>query len=466
MGFVLSILYFGIQYLTPAYLLGPFANLRIQLIIAALALLVSVPTLLKSFLLKNPQSLALIGLAVAVFLSIVIGRRWLGGGEIAFLDFIPNGMAYFLMCLHVTTTKRLKIVILMLLLVCLIVIGNGFFDLQRGVLPGNEVHNAEEGRNLAKNATTSPFLMKQETDAGEVTYRLQGLGEINDPNDFGQLVVCLMPLMFIFWREKKMIANIPFVIVPVCILLFGIYLTHSRGALVATTFMLIFAARRRIGTIPAAVLAGLMFTGALALQFTGGRAISATAGEDRTNLWGEGLQIVKSNPIFGVGYGDLWEHTQGNLTAHNSLIVCAAELGIFGLFFWCLYLFSTMRDTLVIASPTQVTEGSPFIPEESPFPARVRVPEEISKEEMNQMGRAMLLSLIGFLAAGWFLSRAFVLTLFLLGGMAEAIYQMALKRGMVPPRLKFRRVLPYSGLLACSLLIVMYIVIRVLNLSH
>ena len=152
-----------------------------------------------------------------------------------------------------------------------------------------------------------------------------------------------------------MITNIPFVIVPVCILLFGIYLTHSRGALVAMTFVSIFAARRRIGTIPAAVLAGLMFTGALALQFTGGRAISATAGEDRTNLWGEGLQIVKSNPIFGIGYGDLWEHTQGNLTAHNSVIVCAAELGIFGLFFWCLYLFSTMRDTLVIASPTEVT---------------------------------------------------------------------------------------------------------------
>ena len=125
-----------------------------------------------------------------------------------------------------------------------------------------------------------------------------------------------------------------------------------------------------------------------------------------------------------------------------------------------------MRDTLVIASPTQVTEGTPFIPEESPFPQRVVVPEDISKEEMNQMGRAMLLSLIGFLAAGWFLSRAFVLTLFLLGGMAEAIYQMALKREMVPPRLKIQRVLPYSGLLACSLLIVMYVVVRILNLSH
>ena len=78
----------------------------------------------------------------------------------------------------------------------------------------------------------------------------------------------------------------------------------------------------------------------------------------------------------------------------------------------------------------------------------------------------MLLSLMGFLAAGWFLSRAFVLTLFLLGGLSEAMYQMALLRGMVPPRLKLGRVLPYSGLLACSLLIMMYLMIRVLNLTH
>ena len=38
----------------------------------------------------------------------------------------------------------------------------------------------------------------------------------------------------------------------------------------------------------------------------------------------------------------------------------------------------------------------------------------------------MLLSLTGFLLTGWFLSRAFVLTLFLLGGMVEAVYEMAL----------------------------------------
>ena len=69
----------------------------------------------------------------------------------------------------------------------------------------------------------APLSSCHENDAGEWFYRLRGLGEINDPNDFGQLMVCVIPLMFIFWRPKKMFSNIAFVILPVCVLLFGVY---------------------------------------------------------------------------------------------------------------------------------------------------------------------------------------------------------------------------------------------------
>ena len=40
---------------------------------------------------------------------------------------------------------------------------------------------------------------------------------------------------------------------------------------------------------------------------------------------------------------------------------------------------------------------------------------------------------------GWFLSRAFVMTFFMLGGMVEVVYQMALDRGMIAPRLRLGR---------------------------
>jgi O-antigen ligase len=288
--------------------------------------------------------------------------------------------------------------------------------------------------------------------------------EINDPNDFAQLIACVLPLVFIFWRPKKMLQNIAFVILPVCALLYGAYLTHSRGGMLALLAIVVVAARRRIGTLPALLLVGGLFVASMALHVTGGRDISADAGEDRTDLWGQSMQLLKSHPLFGVGFGNLADYL--GHTAHNTILVCAAELGLFGLYFWSLFLFPTLRDALAITSPKKVNEGEPVIPEEAPFPQVSLKIEALDKAEINRLGRLMVLSFTGFLVAGWFLSRAFVMTLFLLGGMTEVIFEMALQRGMISSRLPFARVLRYSGALAILLLLVMYITLRIVNLAN
>jgi hypothetical protein len=304
-------------------------------------------------------------------------------------------------------------------------------------------------------------------DAGESFYRLRGLGLINDPNDFGQVIVCLIPLLFIFWRTKTILRNIVFVVLPVCALLFGMYLTHSRGALLALMAIMIVTARRRTGTLPALLIAGGVFVAAMSLNFTGGRDISANAGSDRTALWSAGLQMLKSHPLFGVGLGNFIDNCNGcGLTAHNSLVICAAELGMFGLFFWCLFLFSSVRDALIIASPAKVSEAEPILSENGLLPLATRKIEVVDKAEVNRLGRLLVLSFTGFLVAGWFLSRSYVMTFFLLGGMVEVVYEMALQRGMIAPRLRMGRVLPYSGGLAVLLVLLMYILLRTVNLTH
>ena len=172
--------------------------------------------------------------------------------------------------------------------------------------------------------------------------------------------------------------------------------------------------------------------------------------------------MLKSHPLFGVGFGNFADNA--GLTAHNSVVVCAAELGLFGLFFWALFLFPTVRDALAIASPEKVSEGEPIVAEEGLFPQTTRKIEAVDKAEVNRLGRLVVLSLTGFLVAGMFLSRAYVLTLFLLGGMAEVVFEMALRRGMIAPRMGLARVLLYAGGLAISLVLMMYIMVRILNL--
>jgi len=244
----------------------------------------------------------------------------------------------------------------------------------------------------------------------------------------------------------------------------GIFMTHSRSALLAVLGIVIVASRRRIGTFPALILAALLFVAAMALKVTGGREISAEQGEDRTALWGDGLQMFKEHPIFGVGYDQMVDLV--GKTAHNSVIVCAAELGAFGLFFWSLFLFPTLRDALAVSSPTGLSDGIPPPVDESPYAYAAPKLEKLDKEEISQMGRLIVFALVGFLISAMFLSRAFVMTFFLLGGMAEVVFQMALDRGMIAPRMPLLRVVAYSGVVSVLLVPGMYVIVRALNLMH
>jgi hypothetical protein len=132
-----------------------------------------------------------------------------------------------------------------------------------------------------------------------------------------------------------------------------------------------------------------------------------------------------------------------------------------------MFLFASVKDALTIASPERVTQ----LDDSSPGPALVApppvsAPRVIDKAEINKIGRLLILSLTGFMVTGWFLSRALILTLFLLGGMVEVVYELALQRGMIEPRMRMPRVLRGSGVLAVSLVLLMYVMLRVTSLMH
>lgn len=456
MGLFLTLLYLVTAYLGPATIFGPLAEARIGLILAVLVLFVSLPALTGSVIRKTSQSLALVGLAFAAFVS-VLATGWAGGGVKVFFDFIPNAFAYFLVCLHCNSKRKLQILILLILFVCLFDIALGFNDLRHQ--PPPSVSEEQVSRE-------TPYLMPERVGPGEWIYRIRGQDFLNDPNDLAQLIVCCIPLTFFFWRPKKLFTNTVFVLLPVSALLFGAFLTHSRGSVLALLAMTVVAARRRIKTLPALLLAGVLFVAAMAMQFTGGRGISVDNGTDRMDLWSEGLEMFKSHPLFGVGFNQMPDHTTNGLTAHNSVVVCAAELGLFGLYFWSLFLFPTLRDALAIASPGKVSEAVPIEAGTKLLPRPMRKVQTVDKAEVNRLGRLVVLSLTGFLVSGWFLSRAFTMTLFLLGGIVEVVFEMALQRGMIAPRMLFARVLRYAGGFAIILVMVVYIMLRVGNLMR
>lgn len=464
-GVILSFLYLITYYLTPVTIFGALAAYRMQLILAFLVVLFSVPALLRTFIFKSPQLLALLGMALAVPVSIIAGIQWFQGALNGFLEFIPNAFAFFLICLHFRTVRRLKLLVGMLFFVCAFVIVHGYIAKLHG-FPAEVAHQPGfEG---------SPYLMAMQNNAGEWFYRLRGLGDIHDPNDFAQLLVSVLPLLFLLWRSGRLASNFLLVVLPSSVLLFGVFLTHSRGALLALLVVLIVAIRPKIGSVPAAVLAGILFVVAKAFQFAGDRSISLQSGSDRTSLWGQGLGVFKEHLLFGVGYGRLPDYTDVHLTAHNSVVVCAAELGFFGLYCWSLFLFPTVRDAITLSNASNLTaripedqeSGDPDVSVQIPPGMPARQAEICDPKMIHHYGRVILLSLTGYLTAAWFLSRAYVVTLFLLGGVAEVIYQMALEQGMVGPRLRLSTTMFRSGMLAVALIVLMYVLLRVVNVIH
>lgn len=293
---------------------GPLAEYRVELILAIILIIVSLPAVLRSNVLKTGQSPALAGLAFATFMSVLVGAHWAGGGLSALLLFIPNAFAYFLVYIHCSSKWKLQVLVLLMLFVCFFVIAQGAYELHEGLPQGNAAENGN---------ISGTYFLGMNNAQGEWFYRLEGKGQINDPNDFAQLIVCSLPLTFFFWKPKRLVRNFFFVLVPVGVLIWGAYLTHSRGSMLGLLAIVIVALRRKMGTVPAIVLAGLLFVGASAMNFSGGRDISTSAGEDRTTLWGDGLQLLKTHPVFGVGFGQMPEYF--GHTAHNTIAVPASR---------------------------------------------------------------------------------------------------------------------------------------------
>ena len=323
MGFVFTVIYIVLTIISPEQFGPEWASYHVLLYLAAITALTSVPAILaQSHLRSSIQTYLLIGFIVAIGLS-QVANHWYGGAIQSWLVFLPSAAVYFFIVANVTTIRRLKIVTLAAIASCLVLVGEALYGYYGGFLGDT-------------------FVLKVNYERGEVLeqiLRLRGVGFLNDPNDFAQILLIALPLIFIAWRQGRIISNSLVVLAPAAVLLWATYLTHSRGALVGLAVLGLVVARKKLGTTASVALASVLAIGLMALDFTGGRGISASEGVDRLELWSTGLQLFKSAPIFGVGFGNFTNFSDH--TAHNSLILPLAELGLVGSTMWVALLVTT-----------------------------------------------------------------------------------------------------------------------------
>jgi len=446
MGFVFTIIYIVVTIISPEQFGKEWASYHAVTYLAAMTALASLPSMARySFWKTSVQTYLLMGFIVAIGLS-QLANGWLGGVVESLRTFMPSAAVFFFIVVNVTTIRRLKIVALTAVGSCLIVTVEALCGYYAGFHGEMFV--------LLTNIS-SP----QDVVIGQLT-RIRGAGFLSDPNDFAQILLIALPLAVIAWRRGRAVANCFAVLLPAALLLWTTYLTHSRGGLIALAAVALMAARKKLGTTTSTAVAAVFILGMIALDFTGGRGISAADGADRLEAWASGLEMFKTAPIFGIGFNnftDLYE-----ITAHNSFVLCLAELGILGSTLWLALLVTTtiglnriagvhkksqssrllgllslfeMRsipglNTLALNPATSsgimamkyehASEGLPAMVGAGGAECEIREEPVHSSSVPQQWIAAIRLALVSFMASAWFLSRSYTITMYLVLGLATA----------------------------------------------
>jgi hypothetical protein len=173
---------------------------------------------------------------------------------------------------------------------------------------------------------------------GRVRYR----GILEDPNELALALVIALPFAMMTFARRSLI-SILLSGASFAIVLPAVVWTASRTGQLAFIAVVAVYWVQRVGwkgLLAAAVLAAP----ALLLGGRSGSEADESAME-RLEAWSAGMTMFKSSPIWGVGKSQFLEHHV--LTAHNTVMLEAAELGLVGMLLWVGILYTGFKITLV-----------------------------------------------------------------------------------------------------------------------
>ena len=183
----------------------------------------------------------------------------------------------------------------------------------------------------------------------------------------------------------------------------------------------------------------MLFALLLGMQFGGGRDISLSEGSaaGRVVAWGAGISMLRGHPVFGVGYNEFTEYN--DLTAHNSFVLCFAELGFFGYFFFLALIVVT------VAGLQRLAAFQESKPDDPAFGATLK---------------AVRAAFYAFLVTAWFLSRTYTVTLYVLLALGASLIQMRPTETLEDP-FPVRLWLPIVLVGQVASIVLIYITIRI-----
>ncbi len=234
--------------------------------------------------------------------------------------------------------------------------------------------------------------------------RIQGVGIFGDPNDLALAFLIAVPLAHARFYSRGGLRKIIFFALA-ALFTYATFLTNSRGGIVSLLLVFFALSAHRFGPklgafVGTAIVLALLALGPSRVGEINSKEASA---QGRIAAWSAGLQMLKSNPAVGVGHGLFLDHHE--LTAHNSFVLCFAETGLIGAFFWIGLLYVSILALRRVSHPVR-SRASP---------------------QLLTYVKGTQIAFLGFLAGAFFLSRTYNVLLYLLIGFAAALYRLGVE---------------------------------------
>lgn len=418
MRLILLIVYIALSYVYPGELIPELAPYRITYLVGLVGLAICALWLLRSkpAPLHTWQLWLLVAFTLTLGVSRMIADRWLGAPVMAVQRFGPALAMFVLTVCAVDSIRKLSRVATAMVLLSLFLVVQCVAAYHAGYradlfLLDRSVRDEEADDANSDDGDEGGQMSPAENDFGDLAegnqvIRIRGLGVMHDPNDLAVGLVVAVALLGAAWRPGARGRNICLVIVPGMFFCYGVYLTHSRGGTLALLVVLGGNFARRLSRRVTIAIMVVLLASVIVLDFAGGGrnliSPSDESASERIVAWTEGLEMLKSSPLFGVGYAQFLDyHT---LTAHNAMVLCFAENGLIGYFFWLALLVMTLVQLHELTKHTG--------------------PEPLDRDIRRWAG-SLQLATAGFLSAAFFLSRTYIPLLYLVVGLSVALIQIA-----------------------------------------
>ena len=169
-------------------------------------------------------------------------------------------MLMVLCLLNLTSLRRLQVTCIVITCSILVLAAMGSIAFHTGFMAEELVlrQNTSDDDEDEVHEEVQEYAAPAHDKSGRFLLRVRSLGFLNDPNDFAQAMVMVLPMLWWFYAPGRLLRNLFVVAAPGVLLGYAILLTQSRGALLGVAGLLLLASQRMFGWLKTSVMAAVV----------------------------------------------------------------------------------------------------------------------------------------------------------------------------------------------------------------